>query len=146
MRILKNALFTFIFILIIVFGSAIISENPKDFLLQPFLWIFFFILFITINIFLIPYQKAISQTSVLQNLETIRKMPKEEYEQRRKLFIKENKKIVYILVCIIFIGLLGLGYTLITKNKGGLWLIFIASCAVIPLVIKFSRDIIRKDE
>lgn len=122
------------------------SEKPIDFLLLPFFWMFFLFLFVLINIFLIPYQKAVSETGVLENLEAIKKMPKEEYDRRRKIFLKENKLIVGRLLILVFIGLLGLGYTFITKNIKGLWIIFAVSCAVIPLVIKFSREVTKKNE
>ncbi|MDO8559556.1 MAG: hypothetical protein Q7S23_00770 [bacterium] len=144
MQIFKNLIFTFIFFAIIFIGASFMSENPKDFLLQPFSRIFFLILFTITNIYLIPYQKAISRTGVLDNLEAIRKMPKIEYEQKRKLWMKKNTWIFHILLLVVCIGLFAIVYTLITKDLSGFWIVFVISGAVVPFVIVFSREITKK--
>jgi len=146
MSIIKNAIITFIFLFVIFFGAALLSESPKDFLLLPFVWIYFFILFAIINIFLVPYQKALSRTGVLKNLAAISKMPKEEYENRRKLFLRKNNWMVGGIIIVVFIVLLGLGYTFVTRNIGGLWIVFISTSALIPLVIKFLRGVMKEGE
>ncbi|OHA17193.1 MAG: hypothetical protein A3H57_01805 [Candidatus Taylorbacteria bacterium RIFCSPLOWO2_02_FULL_43_11] len=135
----KTLTFSFLFVLLIYVVTAFRTDSSA--MVNPIVVGFFVILFISIAVGTHFYQKHLMPKDALQSLKEVQRMPKGDFEKRRKEFLKQNVWFRYAIAIVVLVAIAGLCFVLFLKNNLGWVIITIDAMVASWLSSRISKGI-----